>query len=313
MSLYAPVNTVVTPAAPSGAAGGRLPGRPAPTKSAPVFDDLLQTGLRVPTRAGTTSAGQGKPAGPGPGSLWTVLGAAVVVAALTASCAGPSAQEAADPFEPVNRAVFGFNLFADEWVLEPVARGYRAVAPAPVRRSVANFLSNLRSPVIFANDLLQGERDRAGTTLGRFMINSTLGVFGLFDPANALGHSPHYEDLGQTLGVYGVSSGPYLVLPLLGPSNARDAVGRVGDYFIDPLNQCCITTDERLALFGTGAVSDREANIELFDDLRANSIDLYATIRTIYAQRRAAEIRNGGPAADQEGYDELFEEEPIGP
>ena len=278
-----------------------------------MFDGLLQTGLQVPTRAETISAGQGPPARPTTRSLLDVLGTATIVAALTASCAGPSAQEADDPFEPVNRAVFGFNMFADEWVLEPVARGYRAVAPAPVRRSVANFLGNLRSPVIFANDLLQGERERAGTTLGRFMINSTLGVFGLFDPASAFGHYPHYEDLGQTLGVYGVSSGPYLVLPLLGPSNARDAVGRAGDYFIDPLNQCCITTDERLALFGTGAVSDREANIELFDDLKANSIDLYATIRTVYAQRRAADIRNGAAAADQEGYDEIFEDEVIDP
>jgi phospholipid-binding lipoprotein MlaA len=278
-----------------------------------VFDGLLQTGLRVPTRAQGISAERGTPARSEPSSRLSVLGAAVVVATTTASCAGPSAQEAADPFEPVNRAVFGFNMFADEWVLEPVARGYRAVAPAPVRRSVANFLNNLRSPVIFANDLVQGERDRAGTTLGRFMINSTLGVFGLFDPASAFGHYPHYEDLGQTLGVYGVSSGPYLVLPLLGPSNARDAVGRVGDYFINPLNQCCITTDERLGLFGAGAVSDREANIELFDDLRANSIDLYATVRTVYVQRRAADIRNGAPAADQEGYDELFEDEVIDP
>jgi phospholipid-binding lipoprotein MlaA len=258
-------------------------------------------------------AGPSAPAGAGRRPLSAVLGAGVTLAALTVCCAAPKAQEVADPLEPVNRAIFGFNLFADEWVLEPVARGYRVVAPAPVRRSVANFLSNLRSPVIFVNDLLQGERDRAGVTLGRFMINSTLGVFGLFDPASAFGHYPHYEDLGQTLGVYGVATGPYLVLPLLGPSNARDAVGRVGDYFINPLNECCISTDERLALFGTGVVSDREANIELFDDLKANSIDLYATIRTVYAQRRAADIRNGAAAADEEGYDEIFEDEVIDP
>ncbi|HEX6014530.1 MAG TPA: VacJ family lipoprotein [Geminicoccaceae bacterium] len=245
--------------------------------------------------------------------LGRTLRRAAFLAMLSVPAPDLSAQEVEDPFEPVNRAVFGFNLFADEWVLEPVARGYRAVTPVPVRRSVANFLSNLRSPVIFVNDLLQGERDRAGVTLGRFMINSTLGVFGLFDAASAFGHYPHYEDLGQTLGVYGVASGPYLVLPLLGPSSARDAAGRVGDYFINPLNECCISTDERLALFGAGAVSEREANIELLDDLEANSIDFYATIRTIYAQRRAADIRNGAPAADQEGYDEIFEDEVIDP
>jgi phospholipid-binding lipoprotein MlaA len=279
-----------------------------------VFEGLLHTGLPVPPRAERISAGRGAPAGAGRRPLSAALVAGVALAGLAMPWTAPRAQEVADPFEPVNRAIFGFNLFADEWVVEPVARGYRAVTPAPVRRSVANFLSNLRSPVIFANDLLQGERDRAGVTLGRFMINSTLGVFGLFDAASAFGHYPHYEDLGQTLGVYGVPTGPYLVLPLLGPSSARDAVGRVGDYFINPLNECCISTDERLALFGTGAVSDREANIELLDNLQANSIDFYATIRTIYAQRRAAEIRNGAPAADQqESYDEIFEDEAIDP
>ena len=219
------------------------------------------------------------------------------------------AQEVADPLEPVNRAVFGFNLFVDTWVLEPVARAYRFVAPQPVRRSVGNFLSNLRSPVVFANDLLQGERDRAGITLGRFMINSTLGVFGLFDAASGFGYHGHYEDLGQTLGVYGVPDGPYLMLPLLGPSNARDTVGRVGDFFINPLNSCCITPDERYGIFGTTAVSERESNIELFDDLRSNSLDLYATLRTVYTQRRAAEIRNGAAPTNQESYDNIFKDE----
>lgn len=216
------------------------------------------------------------------------------------------AQEVHDPIEPVNRAIFRFNMFADEWVLEPVARGYRYVAPQPVRRSVANFLGNLRSPVIFANDLLQGERDRAGVTLGRFMINTTLGVFGLFDAASAFGYQPHQEDLGQTLGVWGTPPGPYLMLPFFGPSNVRDAFGRVGDWYISPLNQCCLDLHDQLALTGTGAVSDREASIELFDDLKANSLDLYATLRSAYAQRRQAEIRNGAPPASQEGYDEIF-------
>lgn len=219
------------------------------------------------------------------------------------------AQEVSDPLEPVNRAVFGFNLFVDTWLLEPVARAYRFVAPEPVRRSVGNFLSNLRSPVVFANDLLQGERDRAGITLGRFMINSTLGVFGLFDAASGFGYHGHYEDMGQTLGVYGVPDGPYLMLPLLGPSNARDTVGRVGDFFINPLNSCCITPDERYTIFGTTAVSEREANIELFDDLRSNSLDLYATLRTVYTQRRAAEIRNGAAPTNQENYDNIFKDE----
>lgn len=234
--------------------------------------------------------------------------AAVALAVLFIASAA-RAQEANDPLEPVNRAVFGFNLFVDEWVFEPVARAYRFVAPEPVRQSVSNFLSNLRSPVVFANDLLQGERERAGITLGRFMINSTLGVFGLFDAASGFGYHGHYSDLGQTLGVYGVPDGPYLMLPFLGPSNVRDTVGRVGDYFINPLNSCCITTDDRYAIYGTTAVSEREANIELFNDLRTNSLDLYATLRTIYTQRRAAEVRKGAPPENPETYDDIFKDD----
>ena len=236
-------------------------------------------------------------------------GVAVITLYLMIGSAAVQAQEVADPLEPLNRAVFSFNLKADEWLFEPVARAYRYVAPQPVRQSVSNFLSNLRSPVVFANDLLQGERERAGITLGRFMINSTLGVFGLFDAASVFGYQGHYEDLGQTLGVYGVPDGPYLMLPLLGPSNLRDTTGRVGDYFINPLNSCCITPDDRYAIFGTTAVSERESSIELFDDLRTNSLDLYATLRTVYTQRRAAEIRNGAPAANPENYNDIFKDE----
>jgi phospholipid-binding lipoprotein MlaA len=228
-------------------------------------------------------------------------------------CATTQPGQVYDPIEPVNRAVFSFNMFLDTVLLEPAARAYRFVTPQQVRRSVANFLANLRSPVIFANDALQGERDRAGVTLGRFMINTTLGVAGLFDAAGALGYQRHDEDFGQTLGVWGVANGPYLMLPLLGPSNGRDAVGRVGDYLINPLNNCCITQDERLGLLGVTAVSEREANIELLDDLRANSIDLYATIRTIYTQKRAADIRNGRAPTDQEGYEDIFKEEDVEP
>ena len=231
------------------------------------------------------------------------------LAGCTTTQAPASSQDVADPIEPVNRAIFSFNMFVDTWLLEPVARAYRFVAPEAVRRSVANFLANLRSPVIFANDALQGERDRAGITLGRFMINTTLGVVGLFDPASAFGYPRHEEDFGQTLGVWGVPSGPYLMLPLLGPSNGRDTAGRVGDYFINPLNHCCINQDERIGLLVVTAVSEREANIELLDDLRANSIDLYATIRTIYTQKRAADIRNGRAPTDQEGYEDIFKED----
>jgi phospholipid-binding lipoprotein MlaA len=274
----------------------------------PVGGDAAD--LQVAKRRATmTEAARGVAPAASADVLRASLGVAVLLASLFSAGEARAQGEAPDPLEPVNRAIFAFNMKADEWVLEPVARGYRYVAPEPVRRSVANFLANLRSPVVFANDLLQGERERAGTTLGRFMINTTLGVFGLFDPASAFGYYPHHEDFGQTLGVWGAQSGPYIMLPLLGPSNARDTVGRVGDWFINPLNDCCVSTDERLAIVGSSAVSEREANIEVFDDLRANSFDLYATVRTVYTQRRATEIRNGAPSADQESYDEIFQDE----
>ena len=233
---------------------------------------------------------------------------ALAVALSPATWRPAAAQEVYDPLEPMNRAIYGFNDVADRFVLEPVARGYRFVAPVPVRRSVSNFLANLRSPVVFANDLLQGEREKAGTTLGRFMINSTLGVFGLFDFAGQLGYARHDADLGQTLGLHGTRPGAYLMLPLLGPSNLRDAGGRVGDFFLDPLNQCCVETSWRYARFGSNAVSQREANIEVVDDLRANAIDPYATIRTVYSQRRAAVTRPEGAPPTDPGYDEIFED-----
>jgi phospholipid-binding lipoprotein MlaA len=235
-----------------------------------------------------------------------VLGLALAGTVLGASAV--AAQQVSDPIEPVNRAIFRFNDAVDRAVLEPVARGYRYVAPEPVRRSVRNFLSNLRAPVTLANDLLQGERDRAGTTLARFMINTTLGVGGLFDAASVFGHQPHDEDFGQTLGRWGVGDGPYLVLPLLGPSNLRDTGGRVGDYFFDPLNQCCIGDDAALARFGSSALSEREQALEVVDDLRRNTLDVYATVRSAYAQRRAAQIRNGAPPVSDQAYDDIFKE-----
>jgi phospholipid-binding lipoprotein MlaA len=140
------------------------------------------------------------------------------------------------------------------------------------------------------------------------MINTTLGVGGLFDFAAMLGHTAHEEDFGQTLGVYGVRNGPYLVLPLLGPSTLRDTAGRVGDYLIDPLNQCCIGADERYVRFGTGALSTREQAIEILDDVRKNSLDPYITVRSAYLQGRAAQVRNGGAPTQEQGYDDIFKE-----
>ncbi|HET6467366.1 MAG TPA: VacJ family lipoprotein [Geminicoccaceae bacterium] len=243
--------------------------------------------------------------------------AALMAAALAAAAAPAAAQlpgdAVNDPLEPMNRAIFRFNEAADRVVLRPAARAY-GVLPSPMRTGVRNFLDNLRSPVIFVNDLMQGERDRAGTTFARFMINTLLGGAGLFDVATAFGHPKHSEDFGQTLGRYGVAGGPFLMLPLLGPSTARDAFGFVVDAFLlDPVFYLA-PMETRIGRTTADGVDTRQRLDPAIEDVRANSIDAYATFRTIYLQQRAAAIRNGTPF-DDEAYEDIFREldEPDGP
>lgn len=243
-------------------------------------------------------------------------GAAVFVAGLLAAPA-LAQEQVSDPLEPLNRAVFQFNRVIDGLLLEPAARMYRAATPRFVRTGVSNFLDNLRTPVVLANDLFQGEFERAELTFGRFMLNTILGVGGLIDVGGKVGMPDrHYEDFGQTLAVYGVGSGPYLMLPLLGPSNGRDAFGRVVDWGLDPFSVLSVTdvgvasTEFSIARRSAEAVSLREANIEQFEELERTSIDLYAAVRTLYVQFRANEIRNGAPAEIDDIYDEGLYDDP---
>jgi phospholipid-binding lipoprotein MlaA len=224
-----------------------------------------------------------------------------------------------DPLEPLNRGIFQFNRVVDGLVLEPAARIYRMATPQFFRTGVANFLANLSTPVVLANDLLQGEFQRAELTLGRFMMNTILGLGGVIDVGDKLGMPErHYEDFGQTLAVYGVGSGPYLMLPLLGPSNGRDAVGRVVDLAFDPLAVLSVAdvgvsvgpSELRLARSGAEALSLREANIEQVEEMERSSIDLYAAVRTFYYQYRENLIRNGVPADIDDIYDENLYEDP---
>jgi phospholipid-binding lipoprotein MlaA len=188
--------------------------------------------------------------------------------------------------------------------LKPIAILYRDATPEFVRDGVQNFLANLRTPVVLANDLLQGEFKRGELTLGRFMLNTILGVGGLVDVGGMVGMPDrHYEDFGQTLAVHGVGSGPYLMLPLLGPSNPRDAFGKVVDFAFDPLFFLA-PTPVSAGRFGAETVSFRERNIETIDDLERSSLDLYAATRTLVRQLRANEIRNGAPAPIEDIYDE---------
>ncbi|MGE5190172.1 MAG: VacJ family lipoprotein [Gemmatimonadota bacterium] len=197
----------------------------------------------------------------------------------------------ADPLEPVNRAVFAFNDKAYFWVMKPVAQGYRAVVPQGARVSARNFFSNLGTPVRFANNLLQGRFKGAGTELLRFVINSTIGMAGLFDPAATGFHiEKRDEDLGQTLGRYGLGQGVYIVWPILGPSSARDTVGLVGDYFADPLSYIADPWAEA-AVRAYKTENGLSLSIGDYEDLKKSSLDPYAAVRDAYAQNRAKKVR----------------------
>lgn len=219
--------------------------------------------------------------------------------AFAACAAAPGlarAQEAdSDPWEGFNRNMYAVHESVDRGVLEPIARGYRAVTPAPVRRGVVNFLRNLRGPVIFANDLLQGEFNRAGVTAARFGVNTTVGFAGILDPATSMGIERHDEDFGQTLAVWGVDSGPYLFVPLFGPTTVRDGAGRIIDIAFDPLTWA--HGDEidswRAARTVTAGVAAREQVLDAVDAVRRDSFDPYVTVRTSYGLLRESAIANG--------------------
>ena len=207
------------------------------------------------------------------------------------------AEDFNDPLEDANRAIFDFNQKVDRNVLVPVAKAYRTVLPEPVRDSLRDFLRNLRAPLIFVNNALQGDFELAGQTFARFTLNSTLGVGGLIDVAGRWGQLPYHEqDLGVTFGVWGIPEGPYLVVPVLGPSNPRDLVGQTGEGFGDPFN--LLVTGNPYTLYwipfvrgGVSGIDQRSRYIETLSDIERTSLDYYATIRSLYRQRRAALIR----------------------
>ncbi|TVR99484.1 MAG: VacJ family lipoprotein [Rhodospirillales bacterium] len=258
-----------------------------------------------------------RPLGWSPLGLSKSLAVVVIMAALiTGGCAtrpdpreDPEAYaeyvEINDPLEPFNRAVFEFNRAFDTMLLKPLAIFYRDILPPPLTRGINNTLNNLRSPVIFFNDLLQGRPDRAGTTLARFMINSTLGVGGVHDAATNLGWERHEADFGQTLAVWGLGEGPFLMLPILGPSNPRDAVGLgVDSAVLDPLgfiNIAVSDPDTAIKVFnyartGTYAVDRRSQVIDALDDLERTSLDFYAALRSAVRQSRRSFIEEGRQA-----------------
>ena len=199
-----------------------------------------------------------------------------------------------DPFEPVNRAIFSFNNVADRVVLEPVAKGYKKL-PSPIQSGISNFLSNLRAPLVVVNQLLQGQSENAVQSSGRFIVNSTVGVFGLFDIAEKIGLEEKEEDYGQTLATWGVGDGFYIVLPLFGPSNLRDTSGMVLTMLTDPINSYAVSEGEAWLVpmrTAVNAVDTRSQIIDEVNALRDNSVDYYAAVRSSYYQNRKAAINN---------------------
>ena len=208
-----------------------------------------------------------------------------------------------DPLEVPNRFIFAFNQGLDVILIKPVASGYRFLLPQAVRDSIRNVLRNLATPVVLINDLLQGEFERAQTTLGRFAINTSGGVLGLFDVAADEGLEYHVEDFGQTLGSYGVGEGAYLVLPIFGPSSIRDGTGRVVDIFLDPFTYLAWEKDLETENFVRSLVNGidiRSRNIETLEDLERDSIDFYARVRSLWRQNRQNEIDNSRRATPSE-------------
>lgn len=200
---------------------------------------------------------------------------------------GPAART--DPLESVNRGTLRINQGIDRWLLDPVTRLYGFILPGPVKSCVRRAFTNLNSPSIAINDLLQREWRDAGMTFARFAVNSTAGVGGLFDPASRLGWEPHDSDFGQTLALVGVGAGPFLVLPAVGPTTARDGVGAVVDFFLSPGTYILGPAVQLLAGGGSGLAA-REANLEALQALRESSVDYYAALRSAYHQHREAQI-----------------------
>jgi phospholipid-binding lipoprotein MlaA len=247
--------------------------------------------------------------------------AACIAFALLSGCATTGEDRLAerDPLEGFNRGVWAVNRGVDNVVLKPVSTVYRTVTPKPARRGLSRVLANLGEPFSFVNNMLQGKPNRAFNNLGRFVVNSTIGVGGLADHATGFGMKPTPEDFGQTLAVWGANGGPYLVLPILGPSTLRDGVGSGVAQLADPYNICLrecgiASASQRLAVTAATIVVARadltEAGADAFLD---SSLDPYATARSAYLQRRRAQIldREGEqPAAEDAGEQDVVIDQP---
>ena len=213
-------------------------------------------------------------------------------------------------FEKTSRAIFKFNMAFDDIIFEPIAKGYNKL-PQPIKKGTSNFTSNVSTLLSIPNNLLQGNLEQLGHSVGSFVVNTSVGFLGFLNPAEKMGLNPHKEDVGQTLGSYGISSGCYFVLPILGPTTARDSLGMLADTFVDPFAHITIREHSLLgvsgnsldyyALKGTTAVDFRADNDTNFESLEKNSIDLYSSFKSIYIQSRDNKINNSTNEDDDWG------------
>ena len=222
----------------------------------------------------------------------------------------PNANSTEECFEGTSRAIFKFNMALDDIVLEPLAKGYNKL-PSPIKTGAGNFTSNISTLLSIPNNILQGNVKQLGHSVGSFAINSTVGILGFLNPAEKIGLKPNKEDVGQTLGTYGIGSGCYFVLPILGPTTARDSLGMLADTFVDPFAHVTLREKEIFSTSGntidyysvktTAAIDFRADNDTNFKSLEKNSIDLYSSFKSIYLQDRENKISNNNESQDDWG------------
>jgi phospholipid-binding lipoprotein MlaA len=228
----------------------------------------------------------------------SVVPMAAIVAAICIT-SGTAHAQVNDPFEPMNRAIFSFNDALDRNVLRPVAEGYVKVVPSLIRRGVSNVFGNISDAFSAINNALQGKREPLGNDLGRVLVNTTFGIGGIFDIASEGGIEKYNEDFGQTLGWWGLGPGPYLVIPILGPSNIRDATGLAVHAYVDPINQ--IQPDGAMwGVIGLRAIDTRASLLGTEDLVTGAALDKYTFIRSAYLQRRKNLVYDGKPPKDED-------------